>query len=278
VKPITLLTLTLCAATLTPAAAPTPQQKAPPTTPSAQALLEERVKRLEDELSDQKQKLAAASMEKDYMERTSKDAKDYYDKVLTQQTAWLGIMALIITLIPGFAALFSFRVFNRHVARVVSGESRRLHRTITDRTKADLETLRNENAENLKILTEALTATVHRQVGSLDARALHGLLMSTGTTAMLQQDHATARKCYRSALEAYARRPDAFDPYAGKAAAWALFNAIRLSTPADLAGEIRNEIEQSRELYSQLDRELSAAAIDFTDFPELAAALRAFSN
>ena len=96
-----ILTLILRAATRTPAATPRPKQKAPPS-PSAQAQLEERVEKLEGELSDQKQKLTTAELENGYIERVETDTKAYYEKAFNSQIIILSILALVVGIVGKF--------------------------------------------------------------------------------------------------------------------------------------------------------------------------------
>ncbi len=123
-----------------------------PASPPSQAQLEERVKETEKRLDAADQKVATAAMEKDYITRIQTQYEKYYEKAFNTQVTIVSIIALFITIVFGLAARFGFAIFDRTMQLKLSEASTQLRTEFNQQLRTELETLRKENAEQVKRL------------------------------------------------------------------------------------------------------------------------------
>ena len=251
-KPTRLLTLALGAAALLASASQAAAPQKPTTAQPTQAQLEEKINALEARVTAAEQKATAAEkkadasvMEKEYIERSQKDAKDYYDKVLTHTTAWAGIIALVITIIPGFFALFSFRVFDRHVKRIV-GE-----------TAAQL---KKDSAAELTALSDSLKTETKAQLETLKVRSNFNILAMQAMGFKFNGKHEGALLAAGGALSLFFKNPGKIDRPAIQPVITLIFLTQEAAYPNDFPEWATKELEKPE--YSDLGPELAQAALE----------------
>lgn len=265
---------------LTPLSLALAQQKpAPPSLPS-QTQLEEHVKELETRLSAAEQKAASAAMEKDYITRVQKQYETYYEKAFNTQVWILSIMGLILTTLFFLAGRFGFGVFDRRIDLALREASAQLRTEFNQQLRTELDTLRKENAEQVKLLEDNLThrtaqlesdlkqkiADQQRDLG-IDSR--HNIQFLQAHASFLSKSYNTARNGFRSALLIYkdSKALEVIDKADGSKTAANVFRCIEKINSAKFEEEASKELADHHELYDALKEELAAAALEF---PKLA--------
>jgi hypothetical protein len=134
------------------AASPTAAQKPAPLQPTEQQKLKKRVDTLESQLKEAQAKADRAAMEKDYIERTQKEAKDYYEKAFETQVKFLEWVIILIAAVPIVVGLFGYSTIDRIIEHTVSKATTDVERKFDEKLAAVLKTLKDSNAGQTKQL------------------------------------------------------------------------------------------------------------------------------
>ncbi len=237
-------------ASTTPAAA---QQNKPAQAPPD---TEARIKAVED-------KADHGLMEKEYIERTQKDTRDFYQTAFLAELGIFSILAIIIGLVGKFGV-------DHIVSARLSEASTTLRTDLTDKFAQEFQALKNSNADELKRLEAALISQIAKQVGESETRSAYAFLYAQGLSYGVSGDHKSARMRFREALEIYTRSPTCFTRRNVVPGALAdLFRAIKFTNTQDFVENARKELEDP--WYNNIEDDLPILAVTFE---ELAPILR----
>jgi hypothetical protein len=271
-------------AVLTAHPAAAAQQKPAPPSPHSQAQLEEHVKELEKRLDAAEQKAASAAMEKDYILHTQNHYESYYKEVFSTQThiLWtIGVTAtlLSITLSVVFflAGRFGFNIFDRRIDLSLKEASAQLRTEFNQQLRTELETLRKENAQQVKQLEDNLThriaeleadlaRRITEQEQDLKARSDYQFHFAQGIGVYVNATWGPAIKQFRQALLIYKKsKPrNLFEKHQGNRTTANIFLAIRARDKEKFDEAAKKEL--ALDVYKDLEDELAFAA---NEVPEL---------
>jgi hypothetical protein len=262
-------------APLSPALA---QQKPALPSPNSQAQLAEHVKELERRLNDAEEKAASATMEKDYITRVQKQYEAYYEKAFNTQVAIVATLTIFISLVLWIASRFGFQTFDRRIEAALRETSAQLRTEFNQQLRTGLDTLRTENAHQVKQLEDnlkrriaeledGLTERIGQQERDLKARSEYQFQFAQGLNFLTQELWDGAITHFRHGLIIYneGKQRGVIEPYAARRIASNMFFAMQKRDPAKFEEQARKEL--SNHLYKDLDDALAFAA---TEVKELA--------
>ena len=226
--------------------------------PTEQQKLKERVDALESQLKEANAKADRAAMEKDYIERVQKEAKDYYDKVLITQTWTLTIVGLVLTAVFGLTARFGFSIFDRRIQDSLRDASTQLRSEFNKTLDERFQQLEKANAAQMK-----------KFEGDLTIRSAHEFHFLQGMAFSANKEHTKAVLSFRTALTAYIDgKTRLFDDQAvGVPTLSNLFLSLKGENPSQFEQNAQTEL--ARELYNNLTKELALAALKHQELAPL---------
>lgn len=256
-KPKRLLSLGVLLVGVTAAASLTAAQKPTPAQPTEQQKLKERVDALESQLKETNAKAERATMEKDYIERTQKEAKDYYDKVLNTQTWTLGIVGLIITIVSAATARFGLTIFDRRIQDSLRDASTQLRTEFNQRLDDRFQQLEKAHTTQLKQLEDDLML-----------RSEYGFQFNQAQASAADERHLDAVLSFHKALALYKRgKPRLFSKSVAVPIVHNLFVSLRNMSPSQFEQNATKEL--ASDVYNGLQDELLDVAREFTELGPL---------
>lgn len=229
----------------------TAAQESAPARTSEQQKLKDRVDALESRQKAAEERADRAAVEKDGMDKIQQHYEDYYGRVHTTEMRVLEATAAILTLFVGFAALFGFSVFDQRIQHAVGRVSTDLQRKFDEKLVAELKTLKDSNAAQLKQLED-----------DLNCRTYYNLYFAQGQAAGADGRNQGALDSFRRALRTYksGKTRGLFAPGNGERVVRNIFVTIEKLHKDKFANEAKKELVD--ELYDDLKDELALVALE----------------
>ena len=234
----------LAAASFTAAQEPAPARTSEP------QKVKERVDALESQLKEANARADRAAVERDRIDKTQQRYDDY-EKARTTEMRALEATAAVLTLFVGFAALFGYSVFDQRIRHAVSQATGQLEGKFDEKLVAELKTLRDSNAAQLKQLEEELNCRTH-----------YNFYFAQGQAAGADGRNQGALDSYRRALKTYksGKTRGLFAVGNGERAVRNIFVTIEKLHKDKFANEAKKELAD--ELYDDLKDELALVALE----------------
>jgi hypothetical protein len=267
----------LALATIVSAATAKPQPQRPAAQPTP-AQLQQQVDELKQRLAETQQTAAAAKLANDYAQRTEDDAKSYYDKVLATETRSLWIMGIFITVLLALAARFGFTTFEKltqSAIREAISQLRSEFAIATTQLRTDtavalgteVESLKKANTSNMRELREELVKQMSESDQLVEANTTYWMALNTAVALSEPQATEASIAMSRNAIATYKefKGKGSFNPQLGALAVRHTLHLIRFLRPEDFPESARNELRANRELYKDLDPEITEAFLKYKE-------------
>lgn len=253
-KPKRLLVLGVLLVGVTAATSLIAAQKPAPPQPTEQQKLKERLDALDSQLKEAQAKADRAVMEKEYIERIQKEAKDYYDKAFLTQLAIVTIIGLFV------AAAGKFGV-DHIVQSKLTEASAKLRDEFTKNLDERFRQLEESNEGRLQLLKEGVESTINELAKDVRIRSDYHFFFLRGLAFSIGGKHDTAVGYFGAAIQKYKEgKPRSLFPRdIGTGALLNMFLAIQMLDAGKFLDNAKKELADP--LYDGLDDELATAAL-----------------
>lgn len=259
-KPKHLLALAVLLAGLAPSL--TAAQNRAPSQPTEQQKLKERIDALQAEVKELKEKSDDAAKERAYVERTQKEVKEYYEKAFDTQVKFLEWLIVLVAAVPIVVGLFGYRTVDRIIDHAVSKTTTDLKERFDEKLAAEVKTLKDSNAAQMKQLENTLTLRTDAVERDLGIRSGYGFYFVQGLAFGIGQQYAEALDNFSMALEVYkeGKSRHLFPKNVANAILNNIFHTIEEANPKTFKETAQKEL--ANPIYGGLEEELALSALD----------------